>query len=182
MDHGWRANVNVYLVGPTGAGKTSVGRSLAERLGRPFLDLDEEIERHCGAAIGLIFEIEGEAGFRRRESDMLAQLVQRSGIVLACGAGAVLDPANRQLLRRHGRVIWLDCAPEVQLQRLARDRARPLLAVTDRQAQLQRMADERTKLYEEIAHARVPTEQRNRPPEMAATILQALAALPETQP
>lgn len=181
MDPGCAVNVNLILVGPTGAGKTSVGRSLAAQLGRPFLDLDEEIERHCGAAIGLIFEVEGEAGFRRRERDMLAQLVQRQGIVMACGAGAVLDPASRQLLRRHGHVVWLDCIPQVQLQRLAHDRSRPLLAGVDRQEQLQRMADERTPLYREVAHARVPTGSRDRPNEIAAKILQTLATLPETQ-
>src|SRR5664279_5104019 len=93
---------NLFFIGPMGAGKTTIGRSVAQLLGLPFLDLDHEIEAHCGAAIPLIFDIEGEAGFRERESTVLAELGARSNFVLATGGGAVLAPQNRQLLQTRG--------------------------------------------------------------------------------
>src|SRR5690242_8061931 len=96
---------NLFLVGPMGAGKTTVGRQIAELFRMPFIDLDHEIEAHTGAAIGLIFEIEGEAGFRRREHAALADYAARNGIVLATGGGAILDSDNRRLLRSRGFVI-----------------------------------------------------------------------------
>ena len=112
---------NLFLIGPMGAGKSSIGRRLAERFGMPCVDLDAEIERRTGASVATIFEIEGEAGFRRRESDLLAELTARNAIVLATGGGAVLAPANRTLLRERGFVVWLQASVEQQLQRLARD-------------------------------------------------------------
>src|SRR3569623_1516762 len=119
---------NLFLIGPTGAGKTSIGRRLAAHYGLPFLDLDQEIERHCGVDVRCVFEIEGEAGFRQRESALLDTLSTSAGVLLAIGAGAVLDPDIRRHLAVRGLVLWLYTTVEQQLERLARDTKRPLLA------------------------------------------------------
>ncbi len=147
---------NVFLVGPTGAGKTSIGRQLAARYGLPFLDLDQEIERHTGVAVSTIFDIEGEEGFRRREAALLDECSRRRGVLLASGAGAVLDPANRRHLAERGYVVWLQATVPLQLHRLAHDTSRPLLADTDRHRKLEAMAAARTSLYEEIADLIIP--------------------------
>jgi shikimate kinase len=149
---------NLFIVGPTGAGKTSIGRRLAAHYGLAFVDLDQEIERHCGATVSTVFELEGEAGFRRRESTLLDACTARSGVVLATGAGAVLDPINRRLLAERGYVLWLQATVEQQLERLARDRSRPLLAGEDRRAKLEAMALARTPLYQDIADLAIPGE------------------------
>lgn len=148
---------SLFLVGPMGAGKTTVGRLIAELFRMPFIDLDHEIEAHTGAAVSLIFELEGEAGFRRRESAMLAGLAARHGIVLATGGGAVLDAENRRVLRENGFVIWLDADVDAQLARLARDRQRPLLQAPGRRERLERLARERNPLYAEVADLRLPS-------------------------
>ena len=147
---------NLFLVGPTGAGKTSIGRQLAARYDLPFLDLDQEIERITGVPVSTIFDIEGEAGFRRRERALLEECSGRRGVLLASGAGAVLDPANRRTLMGRGYVVWLQATVPMQLQRLALDTSRPLLADTDRQRKLEAMAEARTSLYEEIADLIIP--------------------------
>ena len=149
---------NLFLIGPTGAGKTSIGRRLAAHYGLPFLDLDQEIERHCGVDVRCVFEIEGEAGFRQRESALLDALSARAGVLLATGAGAVLDPANRRRLAERGFVLWLDTTVEQQLERLARDTKRPLLTGEDRRGKLEAMAQLRGPLYREIADLRLPGE------------------------
>jgi shikimate kinase len=146
---------NLFLVGPMGAGKTTIGRQIAELFRMPFLDLDHEIEAHTGAAVGLIFELEGERGFRTRESAMLAEFSARNGVVLATGGGAVLSAGNRRLLRERGFVIWLDTAVDEQLARLSRDRQRPLLRAADRRERLEQLASERDPLYAEIADLRL---------------------------
>jgi shikimate kinase len=148
---------NLIFIGPMGAGKTTVGRHVAELLAMPFHDLDHEIEAHTGAAISLVFDLEGEAGFRRRESAALAEVAAGSGIVLSTGGGAVLAEENRRLLHERGFVIWLDATIEAQLARLARDRQRPLLNAPDRRARLERLAIERGPLYAEIADLRIPS-------------------------
>jgi len=142
---------NLFVIGPTGAGKTSVGRRLAAHYGLSFLDLDQEIERHCGVPVATIFEIEGEAGFRQRESALLEACSRREEVLLATGAGAVLDAANRRRLAERGFVLWLDASVEQQLERLARDHKRPLLAVADRRGRLEAMAAQRGPLYREAA-------------------------------
>lgn len=142
---------NLFFIGPMGAGKTTVGRQIADLFQMPFFDLDHEIEAHTGAAISLIFELEGEAGFRKRECAMLAELGARNGLVLATGGGAVLQAENRRVLHQRGFVIWLDASVDAQLARLARDRQRPLLHAPDRRARLQQLASERNPLYAGIA-------------------------------
>lgn len=152
---------NLFIVGPTGAGKTSIGRRLAEHYQLAFVDLDQEIERHCGVPVGTVFALEGEAGFRRRESEMLDQCTQRQGIVLATGAGAVLDPSNRRQLAARGYVLWLQAGIDAQLERLARDTKRPLLAGEDRRARLTAMREVREPLYRALADLALPDEHAN---------------------
>ncbi|MDW8480042.1 MAG: shikimate kinase [Xanthomonadales bacterium] len=149
---------NLVLIGPTGAGKSSVGRCLARRLGLAFADADGEIEARAGVTIAMIFELEGEAGFREREHRVLAELCAGRGQVIATGAGAVLREENRRLLRDAGVVVMLEVSVAEQLRRLARDRDRPLLAVADRRAQLERLAREREPLYRALADVVVSTE------------------------
>lgn len=149
---------NLILVGPMGAGKTRVGTELAARCGLHAVDADHEIERRAGASVARIFEVEGEAGFRARESAMLAELLAGEGLLLATGGGAVLDPRNRQLLRRRGFVVHLHAGPATQLQRLAQDRSRPLLARADREAVLHELARVREPLYAQVADLRVDTD------------------------
>lgn len=152
---------NLFIVGPTGAGKTSIGRRLAAHYGLAFVDLDQEIEAACGASVNTVFEMEGEIGFRQRESQLLDALSARSDIVMATGAGAVLDPANRQRLRERGYVLWLQATVEQQLERLAKDRTRPLLAVDDRRERLEAMARVRTALYHEVADLHLPGDEHH---------------------
>ena len=147
---------NLFFVGPMGAGKSTIGRRTAELLGLPFFDLDHEIEEHCGVAIPLIFDVEGEVGFRRRESAALADLAARGGIAVATGGGAVLAEENRRCLRARGFVVFLETTIEEQLARLARDRKRPLLAGADRRARLEQLAAARDPLYREIADFVLP--------------------------
>ena len=148
---------NIFLVGLMGAGKTSVGRLLARRLGKTFYDCDQEIERATGVRIPVIFEIEGEAGFRARERRMLGELARRSGVVLATGGGAVLAPENRALLKAHGTVVYLRASPHDLWQRTRHDRNRPLLQSDDPMATLVRLYDERDALYREVADLVVDT-------------------------
>jgi shikimate kinase len=166
---------NLFLIGPMGAGKTSIGRRLAVQLGLEFVDLDQVFVQHTGASIALTFEIEGEEGFRRRESALLAELVLRSRIVMSTGGGAVLDPHNRELLRTHGFVVWLDADVDTQLRRLHADRQRPLLGVGDRRAQLSSLAQTRNPLYAEIADLRMPASGSGSSASMARQVEASLA-------
>ncbi len=149
---------NLFLVGPSGAGKTSIGRLLAAHYQLEFIDLDIEIEKHTGAPITAVFELEGEVGFRAREAALLDQFSQREGMVLSTGAGAVLDPVNRGQLAARGLVVWLQSTVEQQLRRLQHDQHRPLLAGDDREQRLHAMAAIRTPLYADIAELRIPGE------------------------
>ncbi len=142
---------NLFIIGPMGAGKTTIGKRLARELKLEFIDLDQAIESHTGASIPLIFDIEGEAGFRRRESDLLRRLVSREGILLATGGGAILAEENRHLLRDNGLVIYLKTPVDEQLRRLKHDRSRPLLQAADRRERLLQMAQQRNPLYEQTA-------------------------------
>jgi len=142
---------NLVLIGPMGAGKTSIGRRLADRLGLAFVDADHRLEEVTGATVPLIFEHEGEAGFRQRETLLLAELMQGSGQLIATGGGAVLSAENRRHLRARGFVVHLMVGIEHQLQRLARDRTRPLLVDGDRREKLAALAAVRGPLYQETA-------------------------------
>ena len=148
---------NIFLVGLMGAGKTSVGRVLAKRLHKSFYDSDQEIERATGVKIPMIFEIEGEAGFRAREARILADLVRRKNIVLATGGGAVLFEENRRLLTEHGTVIYLHAAVCNLWERTRHDKNRPLLQAGDAMAKLQALFAERDPLYREIADVIIDT-------------------------
>ena len=148
---------NIFLVGLMGAGKTSIGRLLAKRLGKFFVDSDQEIERATGVKIPVIFEIEGEAGFRARESRMLAELVHGRDIVLATGGGAVLAPGNRRLLAENGTVIYLRAAVTDLWNRTRHDKNRPLLKTADPLRKLEELYTERDPLYREVADIIVDT-------------------------
>ena len=143
---------NIYLVGLMGAGKTTVGRQLARRLGRRFYDSDHEIVARTGVAIPTIFEIEGEEGFRRRESQTIAELASTSDIVLATGGGVVLNSENRRLLHDSGWVVYLNVPPGMLFERTRHDRNRPLLRVEDPLGKLEELHAMRDPLYREVAH------------------------------
>lgn len=152
---------NVFLIGPMGAGKTSVGRQLAKALNLEFLDSDAEIERRTGADISLIFDLEGEAGFRKRETAVIDELTQQRGVVLATGGGAVLDPENRKRLITRGFVIYLRASIDHLLKRTARDRSRPLLQTKNPGARLEELMSLREPLYQEVADLVVETDNRS---------------------
>ena len=149
---------NLVLVGPMGAGKTCIGRRLAEHFGLRLADADHEIEQRAGTRINTIFEVEGEAGFRARERAALATLLRQDGLVVSTGGGAVLDPDNRRLMRARGFVVHLEVSVERQLERLAHDRSRPLLARGDRTDVLRTLAAQRAPLYAEVADLRFDTD------------------------
>jgi shikimate kinase len=142
---------NIYLVGMMGAGKTTVGRYLAKRLNLRFVDCDHEIEARSGVKIPLIFEIEGEAGFRRREAQMIEELTQLDGIVMATGGGAVLAEGNRACLARNGFVVYVCAPPTALFERTRHDRNRPLLQVDNPEARLAEIYAERDPLYRSVA-------------------------------
>lgn len=148
---------NIFLVGLMGAGKTSVGRMLAKRMGKDFYDTDMEIERVTGVKIPVIFDIEGESGFRGREEKMIKKLTSLQGIVLATGGGAVLSPANRDRLRAGGHVIYLRASSEDLWRRTRRDRNRPLLQTANPLARLRELHAQRDPLYQEVADLTVDT-------------------------
>lgn len=148
---------NLALVGPMGAGKSAIGRLLGERLGLRFVDLDHEVEIAAGASVATIFECAGEAAFRERERAALQELLAGNGLVIATGGGAVLDGGNRRLLRERCFVVHLQLDVPSQLQRLARDRSRPLLQRPDRAQALRELASVRDPLYAEIADLRFDT-------------------------
>lgn len=152
---------NLFLVGLMGAGKTSVGRLLARRLGKTFHDCDHEIERATGVKVAVIFEIEGEAGFRSRETRALTELVRHRNIVLATGGGAVLSAENRRLLTENGVVVYLRATPADLWSRTRHDKNRPLLKTVDPLARLRELYDERDPLYRAIANIIVETGQQS---------------------
>ncbi len=148
---------NIFLVGLMGAGKTSVGRMLAKRLNMVFYDTDAEIEQVTGVKIPVIFDIEGESGFRAREEKVIERLTAMYGIVLATGGGAVLSPVNRTRLKQHGHVIYLRATPEDLWRRTRRDRNRPLLQTANPLAKLKELHAQRDPLYSEVADLVVDT-------------------------
>lgn len=148
---------NLYLVGLMGAGKTTVGRLLAKHYGCAFRDSDHEVEARTGVRIPVIFEIEGEAGFRKREEAVIAELTTLSDLVLATGGGAVLSPVTRENLRRNGVVIYLRGSPEHLYERTRHDRNRPLLQTEDPLGRLRELYRQRDPLYREVADIVIDT-------------------------
>ncbi|HEY2345512.1 MAG TPA: shikimate kinase [Xanthomonadaceae bacterium] len=162
---------NLAFVGPMGAGKTTLGMRVAALLGLRFVDVDRRLEELTGARVPLIFECEGEAGFRARESTLIAELCAERGLLIATGGGAVLDPINRGRLRESAFVVHLHLGVDAQLARLARDRSRPLLASGDRREKLTALAAQRDVLYAEVADLR--HEANTAKPDTAARRLAA---------
>lgn len=156
-----------------GAGKTTIGRHLAEILSWPFVDSDHEIELRTGASIPWIFDVEGEEGFRKREEQMIAELTNRRHIVLATGGGAVLRQINRQNLHQRGVVVYLETPVSMQLERTAHDKNRPLLQTADPLTKLAELLKIRDPLYREVAHLIVPTSS-GCAKDLAYSIIQAL--------
>jgi len=146
------SNESIYLVGLMGSGKTTVAKLLAKRSGMQFVDSDHEVEARNGVNIPTIFEIEGEEGFRRRESQVIQDLVSKPGIVLATGGGAVLRPENRAALRSNGWVVYLNVPPTDLYERTRHDKGRPLLQTEDPLAKLRELYAYRDPLYREVAH------------------------------
>lgn len=157
-----------------GAGKTTIGKHIAEILSWPFVDSDHEIELRTGASIPWIFDVEGEQGFRKREEQMIAELTSRQHIVLATGGGAVLRQANRQYLHQRGVVVYLETPVSMQLERTAHDKNRPLLQTADPQKKLTELLKIRDPLYREVAHLIVPTSS-GCAKDLAYSIIQALS-------
>ena len=153
---------NIFLVGPMGAGKSTIGRQLAQLLNMDFVDTDAEIEERAGADIGWIFDVEGEEGFRKREERLINELTQRQGIVLSTGGGAVLSKDNRNHLSARGIVVYLETTVEQPYQRTKRDKKRTLLQdVDDPRQVLEDLAKVRNPLYEEVADITLPTDEQS---------------------
>lgn len=152
---------NIFLVGLMGSGKTTIGRALAKRLNKRFVDADHEIEARTGASIPWIFEIEGEASFRQREADVIRDLTAQDDIVLATGGGAVLNEQSRHLLKERGTVIYLRASVNSILQRTSHDRNRPLLQTDDPKARIEELLLQRAPLYHEVAHIIIETGRPN---------------------
>lgn len=148
---------SLFLIGPMGSGKTSVGRQLARKLGLSFYDVDREIEARCGVDIPTIFEFEGETGFRDRESAILEELTAKENIVLATGGGSVLRPQNQTLLRERGYVILLSVELKEQLRRISLNDNRPLLRTEDPAARLREIMVERDPIYQSLANVEIST-------------------------
>ena len=153
-----KARDRVFLVGPMGAGKSTIGRRLARTLGFAFVDSDQELEERTGVDIPRIFDVEGEAGFRRREEIMIDELSRRHGIVLATGGGAVLSALTRERLSARGVVVYLETSVEEQFRRTGRDRNRPLLQTDDPKARLASLMVEREPLYRQVSDVVVSTD------------------------
>ncbi|MGD8175931.1 shikimate kinase AroK [Marinimicrobium sp. ARAG 43.8] len=152
---------NVFLVGPMGAGKSTIGRLLAAELKVPFYDSDRAIEERTGADIPWIFDVEGEAGFRDRESAVLAELAEEPGAVIATGGGIVLRPANGEVMKQAGRVCYLTASVEHLVERTAKDKKRPLLQVDNPRQKIVDLLNERDPLYRELADWVVNTDRRS---------------------
>ena len=152
---------NLFLVGLMGAGKTTVGKLLAKHLGKLFVDSDHEIERRTGVKVHLIFELEGEAGFRARETAVIDELTQQENIVLATGGGAILYAENREALHNRGTVIYLRANVEDLWRRTRHDKNRPLLQTENPRARLQQLLNQRDPLYRETAHVVIDTGEQN---------------------
>lgn len=151
---------NIFLVGPMGAGKTSTGRYLARKLHMTFYDSDEEIEKKLGASLSWIFDIEGMQGYREREKKLIDELSRLHNIVLSTGGGCVETPEVRRMLHERGRIIYLEISLDTQLERLKKDKRRPLLQGDNPQQVLQSLWETREPIYENIADLTIITDRR----------------------
>ncbi len=154
-------NNNIFLVGPMGAGKSSVGRYLAKHLDMDFYDSDEEVEKRTGVDLGWIFDKEGEEGFRKREATVIADLAKRSHIILATGGGTVMTPENREILAARGFIVYLEVSLAYQQNRVINDSRRPLLQVENRDEVLARLRTERGPFYQAVSDFKVLTDNRS---------------------
>lgn len=152
---------NIFLIGPMGAGKSTIGRQLARLLNMEFVDSDQQIEKRTGATIALIFEIEGEAGFRSREAAVIDELSAQPNTVLATGGGAILNEHTRRILRNRGSVVYLHAALDTLFERTRASRNRPLLETEDRRGKLEQIMREREPLYRQEADIVVDTDRRS---------------------
>nr|WP_193787128.1 shikimate kinase AroK [Legionella adelaidensis] len=150
---------NIFLIGPMGAGKSTIGRTLAKELKLEFYDSDEVIEERTGADISWIFDVEGEEGFRRREQRVIEELTQKNNIVLATGGGVIMTPENRNALAARGTVIYLKTSLQQQFERTKRDTKRPLLRTNDLEKRLECLREEREPFYEELADISFETDK-----------------------
>ena len=148
---------NIYLIGPMGVGKTTIGRQLAKALRRPFYDSDKVIEQKTGVDISTIFEFEGEQGFRKREQKVIQELTQIQNIVLSTGGGVVVSQENRELLKQFGFVIYLQCSVERILERTRKDTQRPLLQTENPRQQIEQLLEQRESLYLSCADLKINT-------------------------
>ena len=153
--------MNIFIVGPMGSGKSTVGKIISDELFLDFFDTDDEIEIRTGASIDWIFDLEGEEGFRKRESEMLSEMVQKNSIVLSTGGGIILDSSNRELLSSRGTVFYLSTPISVQIERTAKDKDRPLLKNGDPAEILSKLHDERKELYKSVSDHVVETENKS---------------------
>jgi len=171
---------NVFLIGPMGAGKTTIGRHLATLLHKRFVDVDHEIEKRTGVSIPVIFEIEGEDGFRRRESAVIEELTRDTNIVLATGGGAVILEENRKILKDRGIVAYLQADIETLVERTRRDRNRPLLQTDNPREKIESLLRQREPIYREIADVIINTGQRA-PSSVARDVAVRLKALSKNE-
>jgi len=151
---------NIILIGPMGSGKSTVGNIIAKRLNREFQDSDQYIEKRTGVDIARIFDIEGEQGFRDRESNALKELLSQNNRVIATGGGSVLREENQKLLKQQGYIVFLDTSVKQQLQRLRRDKKRPLLQTENPRERLEALFEQRHPIYLELADLQVKTDKR----------------------
>jgi len=153
--------MNIFIVGPMGSGKSTVGKIISDEMFLSFFDTDEEIESRTGASIDWIFDLEGEAGFRKRESDILNEMVEKNSIVLSTGGGIILSDDNRELLSSRGTVFYLSTPILTQVERTAKDKDRPLLQDGDPEEILTKLHNEREALYEMVSDHVVDTENKS---------------------
>lgn len=156
-----KKETNIFLIGPMGAGKSSVGKYLAQQLDLEFFDTDEELEKRTGVDIGWIFDLEGEEGFYARETSVIDELSRLSNIVLATGGGSVIRSENQEMLKKRGTIIYLVVSLEHQGARTLNESRRPMLRVSNRQEVLEKLQIEREPIYETLADFSVETDKRS---------------------